>query len=189
MMTLRAAILVLLVGALTTCAYQGSARDVTPELLHEPGWLALATMPVVLQEVEADSGAAALSMVLGYWKSPTELGEIVDAYPRLTSSGNMDAADLREYAERKGLLSFLFRGELQILEFELLQRRPIIVGLVKRFGLGKAIAHYEVVVAWHPERQVVVTLDPAHGLRQNTVEGFLAEWEPAERLTLVMFPR
>ncbi len=175
--------------ATSTCAYQGTARDVTPTALADPGWVALSAMPVVLQQAEADSGAAALAMVLRYWETEVSIGDIVEAYPRLTASGNMDAADLREYAERKGLLSFLFRGELGVLEFELMQRRPVIVGLVKRHGFGRLLAHYEVVVAYHPEQQVVVTLDPAHGLRQNSLQGFLSEWEPSERLTLVMFPR
>jgi hypothetical protein len=34
----------------------------------------------------------------------------------------------------------------------------------------------------------VLTLDPAHGLRVNSREGFIAEWTAAGRLTLIVFP-
>jgi hypothetical protein len=34
-----------------------------------------------------------------------------------------------------------------------------------------------------------VTLDPVHGWRQNTWDGFLKEWQPAGCLTLVAFAK
>jgi hypothetical protein len=66
------------------------------------------------------------------------------------------------------------------------KHRPVLVGLVKPY-VNSLARHYEVVVALHPERQLVVTLDPAHGWRSNTYEGFFAEWDPSKRLTLVAF--
>ena len=36
--------------------------------------------------------------------------------------------------------------------------------------------------------QRVLTLDPAHGLRVNSRDGFIAEWTAAGRLTLIVFP-
>jgi hypothetical protein len=33
---------------------------------------------------------------------------------------------------------------------------------------------------------VVVTLDPAEGWRQNSLDGFLKEWKPSGRLALVV---
>src|SRR5262249_55153202 len=152
------------------------------------GWVGLRTVPLTMQEDEADCGAAAVSMVLNYWQAPTEVDDVGRAFPELTSSGNMSAADLRDYVEQRGLAAFLFSGELRVLEFELMQERPVIVGLVKRYGMKKTMAHYEVVVGYNPNKEVIATLDPAHGWRQNTVSGFLSEWEPSQRLTLVAFP-
>ena len=82
--------------------------------------------------------------------------------------------------------AFLFHGEVADFGKELSKDRPLVVGLVKP-GVAGAVTHYEVVVAWHRERGSVVTLDPAHGWRVNTPEGFLAEWEPAGRLILLVF--
>jgi hypothetical protein len=44
------------------------------------------------------------------------------------------------------------------------------------------------VVAIHPGLRKVVTLDPAAGWRENSYEGFVAEWQPAKRTTLVVLP-
>ena len=49
--------------------------------------------------------------------------------------------------------------------------------------------HYEVVVGINRQKQRVLTLDPAHGLRVNGREGFAAEWAKTGRLTLVVFPQ
>jgi len=49
--------------------------------------------------------------------------------------------------------------------------------------------HYEVVVGISRGKQRILTLDPAHGLRVNSREGFAAEWGAAGRLTLIVFPR
>ena len=38
-------------------------------------------------------------------------------------------------------------------------------------------------------QQRILTLDPAHGLRVNSREGFTTEWTAAGRLTLIVFPR
>jgi hypothetical protein len=60
------------------------------------------------------------------------------------------------------------------------------VGLVKSHT-GGTVTHYELVVGIHPDRKTVVTLDPARGWRENSFEGFTAEWEPAARLMIVIF--
>ena len=64
--------------------------------------------------------------------------------------------------------------------------RPVIVGVHKQLSSREALAHYEVVVGLHPKRQLVLTLDPAHGLRENQLSAFLSEWERAEHTTLVV---
>ncbi len=57
--------------------------------------------------------------------------------------------------------------------------------MVKRYG-DEVVAHYEVVVAYHAARGLVVTLDPAQGWRQYTVKGFVEEWRPARQLAIVV---
>lgn len=47
------------------------------------------------------------------------------------------------------------------------------------------MSHYEVVVGFHRRKRILLTLDPAHGWRQNSIDGFLNEWEPATGLLLV----
>jgi hypothetical protein len=49
--------------------------------------------------------------------------------------------------------------------------------------------HYEVVVGIDHRQERVLTLDPAHGLRVNSREGFVAEWTAARRVTLIVFPK
>jgi hypothetical protein len=78
----------------------------------------------------------------------------------------------------------MIHGSWADLRRELLMGRPVIVGLVKSTA-GGPVTHYELVVALHPRERRVVTLDPAHGWRQNTVDGFLTEWEATTGLLLV----
>ena len=52
---------------------------------------------------------------------------------------------------------------------------------------GGVQTHFEVVVALHPADGMIATLDPARGLCRNSLGGFLAEWEPSNRLALVAF--
>jgi hypothetical protein len=121
--------------------------------------------------------------VVGDWtdSSPDQLVAALRPAP----ADGIAAGRLRDHARGHGLASYLIAGELADLEHELARGRPVLVGLVKPQRRG-ALAHYEVVVAVHPERRAVVTLDPAEGLRQNSYDGFVAEWEPAGRLTLIV---
>jgi ABC-type bacteriocin/lantibiotic exporter with double-glycine peptidase domain len=182
----RLASVACLAGVLAGCAYTGTATDFDPAILRtESGWLAVPDVPLVRQETREDCGAAALAMVLAYWKEPASLDEIRSECAPVPERG-IKAGDLRQFARKKGLHAFLFHGQTQDLVHELEQRRPILIGLVKPYVTG-SFTHYEVVAGLHPERRIVVTLDPARGWRQNSIEGFLAEWEPAGRPTFVMF--
>lgn len=168
------------------CTYLGSAKDFdSAELRSTSGWISVENVSPLLQEDEMDCGAAALAMVMNYWGVPTTIEDVTAVHPPAPERG-IGAGDLRDYARSKGLKSFLFHGKVEDLEKELSRRRPVMVGLVKRH-VTAVVTHYEVVVAIHPERKTVVTLDPAHGWRQNSFEGFWGEWEPAGRVTLVFF--
>jgi hypothetical protein len=174
--------------ALAACStYTGGARDFSPAALHsEPGWIAVAGTPLVRQQAESDCGAAAVTMVVSYWTGADParlLSGIRPAPPRGLSAGR-----LRAFARRHGLAAFLIAAQLADLEHELRRGRPVLVGLAKPHGRG-VLTHYEVVVALHPRRRLVVTLDPGRGWRQNTYAGLLSEWRPARGLALVVSPR
>jgi hypothetical protein len=80
----------------------------------------------------------------------------------------------------------VFSGTLADLQHEIELQRPVIVGVHKLLSSREALAHYEVVVGLQPERQLVLTLDPAHGLRENRWSAFLSEWESAGHTMLVV---
>jgi ABC-type bacteriocin/lantibiotic exporter with double-glycine peptidase domain len=178
-----AAILLALVSA--GCSYLGTAEDFDPaDLDREDGWIAVKGVPVILQKQDEDCGAAALAMALEYWRVPTSLEDVARECPPVPKDG-IKAGALRDCAREKGLQPFLFHGAFTDFEKELSRGRPVIVGLIKPYVNG-GLTHFEVVVGVHPRKEIVVTLDPAHGWRRNSYEGFLTEWEPARRLTLVL---
>jgi len=164
--------------------YTGAARPADPAILNEAGWAAVTGVPDIRQEQEQDCGAAALAMVLAKLKRPLSVEEIRKACPP-DPSPEIAIDKLRDLARSRGLESWRIEGNLNLLLTELEDFRPVIVGLVKPTAAG-TITHYEVVVAIHRDRREVVTLDPARGLTVTSWPGFIAEWDPAMRLMLVV---
>lgn len=164
---------------LAGCAYVGRAEDFDPALLDQDlGWVVVRSVPVLRQESDNDCGAAALGMVLKFWG--------VQADIEMPADRGMRAEEMRDFARRQGLKAYLVHGDLRDLRSELARGRPVLVGLRKPY-VGGPLSHYEVVVGWHESRKLVLTIDPARGWRINTWEGFDAEWEPAGRLTIVVW--
>ena len=174
---------------LASGCYLGSARTATPADLtpSDDSWNMVEGVPSVRQIAREDCGAAALAMVLGYWALPVTREDITAAHPPAPERG-IRAAALRDFARRQGLQAFIVEGQLADLDRELARRRPVLVGVMKRYG-GRVYPHYEVVVGVSRRQRRILTLDPAHGLRVNSREGFAAEWTAAGRLTLIVFPR
>ena len=171
-------------GFATGCGYLGSARPIeTSEFDVDPGWVAVRNIQFQAQLKDNDCGAACVAMVLSHGGRPLTPEAVTAAGP--SSKEGMRAADLRDYIKGRGLKSFLIHGTFDDLKTELAAGRPVIVGLKKPY-VNAAWDHYEVVMAIHPEKKCVATLDPARGLRQNTYEGFLQEWEPTGKLTIVV---
>jgi len=180
---------VLVVGtalALAGCSSLGTSTSFDPgELDHSEGWRVIRGIPVRLQKGEQECGLAALGMVLEYWLIPDALEKVIEDCPVLPARG-IKASDLKECARKAGLDAYLIHGRWEDLENELARKHPVLVGLVKPHLTG-TVSHYEVVVGVHPQKKIVLTLDPGHGWRQNTVLGFSREWEPTGCLTLVIF--
>ena len=176
-------------AAATGCAnaYVGSAHTVEPhELAAEPGWVVLDNVPYVAQEHETECGAAAMGMVVSYWTGATPATIVQKLRP--APKRGIAAGKLRDFARSEGLASFVIMGDLSDLAREVESGRPVVVGLMKP-RLRDWLTHYEVVVGIHRERGMVVTLDPDRGWRQNTVAGFLQEWNPAGRVALIISAR
>jgi ABC-type bacteriocin/lantibiotic exporter with double-glycine peptidase domain len=179
--------LALLGCVLASGCYLGSARSTTPaELAREGGWEVVEAVPDVRQVAREDCGAAALAMVLGHWGYPVTSDEVAATDPPARQRG-MTATALREFAHQKGLEAFLIQGQPSDLDREIGRHRPVLVGVMKRY-LFRYYPHYEVVVGINRQRQRILTLDPAHGLRVNGQDGFATEWARAGQLALVIFP-
>ena len=169
------------------CAYLGSAKSIDPaEFDKDAGWVAVRDLQFERQKTDNDCGAASVAMVLNHWGLSTTLDNVVAECP--TSKDGMRAGDLRDLIKKRGLEGYLIHGTFDDLKTELAANRPVIVGLIKPYVQG-GLNHYEVLIAIHPERRLVATLDPAKGPRQNTFEGFFQEWEPAGSLTIVVTGR
>jgi ABC-type bacteriocin/lantibiotic exporter with double-glycine peptidase domain len=177
---------VVLIGlASAGCSYLGTAERFDPaDLEREPGWIRVDGVPVVLQREQEDCGAAALAMAFAFWRVPATLEDVARDCPPEPGQG-IKAGTLRDYARRKGLQAFLIKGTFTDVHKELSRGRPLLVGLVKPYVNG-GLTHFELIVGLNAEKKEVATLDPARGWRKNGFEGFLTEWEPSGRLTLVL---
>jgi ABC-type bacteriocin/lantibiotic exporter with double-glycine peptidase domain len=173
-------------AALAGC-YHGTARAVLPsDLTRDRGWVVVVGVHLIRQTSERDCGAAALAMMLQRWAVPSSPDEILRTVP-IESGHGIGLGVLRDFARGKGLHAFLIKGELADLVNEVGLNRPVLVGLVQRYG-DRALSHYEVVAGINQSTRRVLLLDPAHGLREDGVDGFTAEWDAAGRPTLVIVP-
>lgn len=177
--SLIATVFAVAIGTGCVHRYTGPARDFDPALLRDDGWVRVAGVPEVRQDGVDDCGPAALAMVLGFWQVAARLDGLD------IPEGGMRAADLRSVLRDHGLRAFVIEGTVEDLEHELAAGRPVIVGTMKAVSRKKVRSHYEVVVAYHPAEQRVVTLDPAAGWRVTPLDGFLVEWGASERTTIV----
>jgi ABC-type bacteriocin/lantibiotic exporter with double-glycine peptidase domain len=182
-------VLVALVApALAAGCYTGSARDVSPDRVAatDPGWVLVKGVPFVAQRRDDDCGAAALAMALRYHHVPVSEADILaQASPH---DGGITAGQLRDVARTRGTQAFVIAGTWDDLEYQLRWGRPVVVGLMKPHLGGRSLAHFEVVVGFNRVRREVRSLDPARGPRENSVDGFAAEWAPAGSVMLVIIP-
>lgn len=178
--------------ALGCASYQGTAQDVTSSTLSaDPGWRRIENLPLNRQAAEKDCGAAALSSVLKYWErvpKPATERTVIDAALRRSPKEGLSAGALRDYARREGFRAYVFHGAMTDLTHEIEQKRPVIVGVHKALSDGKRLTHYEVFLGVEPQKKLVLTFDPSHGLRENSLRGFAEEWVSAGQLTLVILP-
>lgn len=184
--------MLLLACGLGCASYRGTAQGVSAaDLAKDPGYRRIERVALVRQRGAKDCGSAALSTVLLYHRpngAPALGRGAIEATLREHPGKGLAARELRDYARRNGFAAYVVKGGFADLEHEVQLGRPVIVGLHKPLSSGEALAHYEVFIGYHPARRQVLTLDPAHGLRQNSLDGFLTEWESAGNVTLVVMP-
>jgi ABC-type bacteriocin/lantibiotic exporter with double-glycine peptidase domain len=166
--------------------YAGASQPISPDHLAGEGWQRVPDMELVRQEAEADCGAAAVAMVLARWIAPTTVADVRAKAPPIGKGFN--ARVLRDLLRGRGLRAFVIEGRIGDLEHEVSAGRPVVVGTLKPLSDKEARAHYEVVVAVHPQRKLVVTLDPALGWRQSSYAGFEKEWSGSGHTAIVTLP-
>lgn len=176
---------VLVLALLLAAGCSGSAQSFDPaEFRSSPGWIVVNDVPMVLESADSRSGVAALAMILGYWGVNTWPPERIEAACPVIDQQGSRPRDLRACARQAGLEAHLVHGTWDDLVHELRLDRPVIVGLVKSYR-KHPVLHYEVVVGLQPRERRLVTLDPAHGWRENGVREFQVEWESTTCLLLV----
>jgi ABC-type bacteriocin/lantibiotic exporter with double-glycine peptidase domain len=170
------------------CAsYRGAARSFEPNRLAAPGWAATPAVPVMRQTRELDCGPVATAMLLGYWGQKAEPDDL-RAEAGIGPDRGLPAGTIRALFKARGFSAFLVEGELADLERELEAGRPVLVGLAKPFSDKQARGHYEIVAGLNRQKGLVVTVDPGEGWREYPLDGFMAEWQPTKKLTLVVSP-
>jgi ABC-type bacteriocin/lantibiotic exporter with double-glycine peptidase domain len=184
----------LALGSVSGCAsYRGASQEVSSaKLAEQPGWVRLDHVKLVRQKGTKDCGSAALSMVLGYLNpgGPESLDRAaIDGKLRDEPGKGLAAGELRDYARAQGFDAFVIQGAYDDLKHEVDAGRPVIVGVHKPLSSGETLSHYEVFVGYQPEQRHVLTLDPARGLREFPLDGFMSEWQAAGQVAIVVMPK
>lgn len=181
----RAGLVLALAIAAPAC-YSGSAQTIPSSsmtaLARDPDWEIVSDVPFVRQQTAHDCGPAALAMVLAHFRAPP-----LSAQTPALAGGDVRAGTLRDVARAQGLEAYVVSGTFDDLFGQVAKGRPVVVGLAKplAFTGGRALAHYEVVIGLNRARRLILSLDPAMGLRENTLEGFAREWAPTQQVTIV----
>ncbi len=183
------AMLVCALAVTPGCLYRGAAARTDPQSYHgRDGWVVLREVPFVEQSTTQGCGGAVVASVRRYWG---ELGVDETSVRReagSTANEPMRAGALRKVLHDSGYHAFIVKADLALLASELAKGRPVIIATVKPYLRDTVLSHYQVVLGVHPSRGLL-TMDPSDGYRHYPQDGLLAEWEPAQRLAIVVAPR
>jgi ABC-type bacteriocin/lantibiotic exporter with double-glycine peptidase domain len=127
-------------------------------------------------------GAAALTMVLRYWKEDVSHDDVARELLRPELRG-IAGSHLAEFARDRGLEAVTYRGDMAHLRDFVGKGRPLIVA----WHLGGSRYHDVVVVGFDDERGSVLVNDPAAGAsRAVGVAKFEKRWAGAGYWTLLV---
>jgi ABC-type bacteriocin/lantibiotic exporter with double-glycine peptidase domain len=175
---------------LCAAAMPQQARSQQPEARHSGIFL---DVPFVKQSEDA-CGAAAIAMVLQYWKTHGAVleDERLDAnaiFDRLYSpkAKGIFASGMQQYFRDSGFSVFALAGRWDDLQEQIAKGRPLIAGL--RPLAKSAALHYVVVTGVDETGDAVLLNDPARGklLRLRRAE-FEKEWTAVNRWLLLAVP-
>jgi Peptidase C39 family len=157
-------------------------------VLADPVWSVVPAVKLVAAQDGSDCGAAALEMVLAYWKPQLDTVEFRKNAARVPESPDgFEAGQLQALARGQGLNAFLVEATMEDLVHEIGRGRPVLIGVVtKRFG--RAYGHYEVVTGVNQARDHVLVADPRGTWRQVDIGTLTEQWSPSRQLALVIFP-
>jgi len=138
-------------------------------------------VPFVSQHKDT-CGAAALAMVLRYWKEDVSQDDVARALVRPELRG-IAGSRLAEFARGRGLEAVTYRGDMAQLRDFLGKGRPLIVA----WHLGGSRYHDVVVVGFDDRRGAVLVNDPAAGASRAVGVGtFERRWAGAGYWTLLV---
>ncbi len=146
---------------------------------------AVVTLPVPFVPQQKDTcGAAALSMVLGYYDQDVPqdaiAAELIE--PEL---GGIRGSRLAEFARGRGMVAIAFAGDAAVLREHLAKGRPLVVAL----SAGADRNHDVVVVGFDDDRREVIVNDPALGAgRRMSEEELERRWSQTGHWTLLVQP-
>jgi ABC-type bacteriocin/lantibiotic exporter with double-glycine peptidase domain len=165
--------------------YRGAGVAADPAAIsREEGWVRV-DVPLVRQQGKSDCGVAALASVLSYHgraRPPAMIEQTLGGAP----AKGVRASQLVEYARAQGLAAFALFATVDDLRHELDRGRPVIVGIAKPYSGKRALTHYQVVIGYEPRRERLLTLDPADGVRDYPIDGFLREWQATKRVAIMV---
>jgi len=165
--------------------YVGGALPLDPSrLTSEADWVTVDASPV-RQRDATDCGPATLAMVARHWGVDWTLDAAIADLPPPREHG-VRLGDLRAAARERGLDAYAIRADRDILEHELREGRPVVIGLLLRHRMHRVRSHYELVVALNDRTGELVTIDPAAGYRVRSFSDLDEEWKPAGRPALVV---
>ena len=157
---------------------------------HAGLWL---DVPFVKQP-ETGCGAAAISMLLQYWKAhgasidPQRFdAAVIQGKLYSQKARGIFASDMADYIRDSGFRVFPLKGEWKDLSEHLKLGRPLIVGLQPEHA--KAPAHYVLIVGIDSQNTAVFLNDPARGklIRVSRAE-FESQWLPDQNWMLLAIP-
>ena len=140
-------------------------------------------VPFVSQRKDT-CGAAAMTMVLRYWKEDVSHDDVARALVRPELHG-IAGSRLAEFARSRGLEAVTYRGDMPHLRDFVGKGRPLIVA----WHLRGSRYHDVVVVGFDADRDEVIVNDPAHGpARRVAARAFVKRWAGAGHWTLLVMP-
>jgi hypothetical protein len=179
---LRVTLLLLACG----CGH-GQSFNLTPSAARVGAdWIVTPYVSFVPKGDEADSGPAALDLILARWGA---LAPENGPFSSMRSRGEREpetGLQLRDEARNLGFQSFEFKGSLDELALEVASGQPVLIKLAQ--CECRSNASFVVVVGCDEKQANWLIADPSKGWRTISSLDLLRMWSDARWITVVVFP-